>query len=88
MKTANNLNTKSMYLESIIIEPCEEGGFFARYPLIQGCYAEGETYGEVIDNITAVIEGYIEIRKENKSLLNLNKTKSLPTFSINIPVFA
>ncbi len=50
----------------ITIEPCEEGGFFASCPTLQGCHAEGETYGETIDNIREVIKLYLGARKKDK----------------------
>ena len=80
------MKNKSIYIESIIIEPCEEGGYFARYPSLQGCYAEGDTYGETIDNIIKVVEGHLHLRKGKISLLSLNKIKGVPTFSLNVPV--
>jgi len=58
-----NLNT-SIYFYPINIEPCEEGGYFAECPLLQGCHAEGETYGEVIDNIHDVIKEHVKLRKQ------------------------
>ena len=79
------MRNKYIYLESVIIEACDEGGFFARYPLLQGCYAEGETYGETIDNIIAVIENHLDIRKD-VNVKSMNKIKSLSTFSLNVPV--
>ena len=46
---------------SIIIEPCEEGGFLTTCPLLQGCFAEGDTYIDTIKNIEGVIRVFIEI---------------------------
>lgn len=48
----------------IVVEPCEEGGFFASCPVLQGCHADGETYGEVIDNIREVIRMHVAARKK------------------------
>ena len=49
----------------IIIEWYEEGGYFAHCPILQGCHAEGETLGEVIDIIHDVIKVHVELRKKN-----------------------
>ena len=49
----------------IIIESCEEGGYFAHCPILQGCHVEGETLGEVIDIIHDVIKVHVELRKKN-----------------------
>jgi predicted RNase H-like HicB family nuclease len=40
---------------SAIIEK-DEDGYFADVPIIQGCYAQGETYEEVLSNIEDVIK--------------------------------
>ena len=48
----------------IIVEPCEEGGFFAHCPKLPGCHAEGETYGAVIDTLREVIAAHISLRKK------------------------
>ena len=55
---------KQTLIFPINIEPCEEGGFFANCPILQGCHAEGETYGEAIDNISDVIKAHIKIKIE------------------------
>ena len=54
---------KKTNLFSVIIEPCEEGGFFASCPSIQGCYAEGETYSEVLENIEDVANIHVNLIK-------------------------
>lgn len=59
-----------MHIYPIVVEPCEEGGFFASCPNIQGCHAEGETYGEAIDNIREVIRLRVSTGKKDKSFLS------------------
>jgi predicted RNase H-like HicB family nuclease len=54
------------YVYPITVEPCEEGGFFASCRALQGCHAEGETFGEVIDNIQEVIRLHVDARKKSK----------------------
>ncbi|MBI3459255.1 type II toxin-antitoxin system HicB family antitoxin [Candidatus Azambacteria bacterium] len=71
---------------SIVIESCEEGGYFAHCPVLQGCHAEGETYGEVIDNIRDVIKSHCELRRKHKELASFVKIKSLSDLNITIPV--
>jgi len=50
-------------LYPVTIESHKEGGYLASCPVLQGCYAEGETVGEAIDNIRDVIRVHIEARK-------------------------
>ena len=52
------------YRFTVIVEPCEEGGFFAHCPVLPGCHVEGETYEEAITeirhSIAAFIRDYLE----------------------------
>ena len=70
----------------VVIEPMEEGGFFASCPILQGCHAEGKTYGEAIDNIRDVIKVHIELRKKHGEIIphiRINKSSDL---NVQIPV--
>lgn len=73
-------------LYPVVIESCEEGGFFACCPILQGCYAEGETYAEVIENIEDVIKTHIEIRKKHKEFIPSVVVKNGEGISVNLPV--
>jgi predicted RNase H-like HicB family nuclease len=52
------------YRFTVIIEPCEEGGYFAMCPAFPGCHVEGDTYEETLnemrESINAFISDYIE----------------------------
>ncbi|MBU3965306.1 type II toxin-antitoxin system HicB family antitoxin [Patescibacteria group bacterium] len=73
-------------LYSVVIEPCEEGGYFADCPILQGCHAEGETYAEVIENIEDVIKAHIEIRKKHKEFIPSVIIKDRKNISVNLPL--
>lgn len=47
-----------------VINPAEEGGFYAYCPLLPGCVTQGETYAETIANIEEAIELYLEVATE------------------------
>jgi predicted RNase H-like HicB family nuclease len=47
------------YRFSIIVEK-DEDGYFASCNELQGCYTQGETYEEVIENIKDAISLHIE----------------------------
>ena len=53
------------YTFKIIIEECEEGGYFADCPAFQGCHVEGETYEETIIEMKQLIGNFIHVCKEN-----------------------
>ena len=48
----------------IIVEK-DSDGYFAFCPDIQGCYTQGDTYEEVIENIKDVIKLLLEEMNEN-----------------------
>lgn len=73
-------------LFQIVVEPCEEGGFFAYCPLLQGCHAEGETFGGAIDNLKDVIKVHLEIRKEKGEIIPSVEIKSFHKINFQIPV--
>jgi len=45
----------------IVIE-ADSDGFFVSCPALQGCYSQGETYEEAVDNIKDAIKLHIEDR--------------------------
>ena len=50
----------------IVLEPDrEEGGYVVHCPALPGCYSQGDTREEAINNITEAIEAYIESRKKD-----------------------
>jgi predicted RNase H-like HicB family nuclease len=49
---------------SVVIEK-DENGYFAFCPELQGCYTQGKTYEEIIQNIVDAIKLHIEDRLAN-----------------------
>ncbi len=60
---------KKIYFFPITIEALDEGGFLATCPILQGCRAEGKSYGEAIENIQDVIKVHVEARKTHNEPL-------------------
>ncbi|RLF47469.1 MAG: type II toxin-antitoxin system HicB family antitoxin [Thermoplasmata archaeon] len=52
-----------VYKVSVIIEK-DEDGYFAYCPELQGCYTQGDTYEEVLENIKDAIRLHIIDRLE------------------------
>ncbi len=44
-----------------IIHPAEEGGYWAEVPALPGCFSQGETKDEVLQNIREAIEAYLAV---------------------------
>lgn len=57
---------------NIILEPAEEGGFNVTIPALDGCYTQGETENEAIENAREAILCYLE------GLEKVNQIKSTP----------
>ncbi len=45
---------------NIIIESAEEGGFNVRVPALDGCFTQGETMAEAMDNAKEAIACYLQ----------------------------
>ena len=73
-------------LYPVLVEPCEEGGFFASCSLLQGCHAEGQTYGEAIDNIKEVIQAHLELRQKHREIISSVKIAKATDLSIHFPL--
>jgi predicted RNase H-like HicB family nuclease len=51
------------YKFTVIVERDEDGLYVASVPLLQGCYTQGETYKEALENIKDAIKLHIEARQ-------------------------
>ncbi|HGJ67081.1 TPA: type II toxin-antitoxin system HicB family antitoxin [bacterium] len=57
---------------NIILEPDEDGGFSVTVPALDGCFTQGETEQEAIENAKEAILCYLE------GLEKVNQIKSKP----------
>ena len=44
----------------VIVEPGEDGYFVARVPALKGCWSQGKTKTEALENIKEAIDLYLE----------------------------
>lgn len=51
---------KGEYSFTVVIEPCEEGGYFGSCPSIPGCNVQGETYEETLSELKAAVQAMVE----------------------------
>lgn len=72
---------------TVIIEQ-DSDGYFARCYELQGCYAQGASYEEVISNIKEVIALHVEDRedKHEQFISNSPNFVSLTTVALEVPV--
>ncbi|MEN4017776.1 MAG: type II toxin-antitoxin system HicB family antitoxin [Methanobacterium sp.] len=71
------------YKVSVVIEK-DEDGYFAFSPELQGCYAQGETYEEVIENIKDAIRLHIKDMIENKEAIPEIESISLTSLEVEV----
>lgn len=54
------------YLLQVVIEQDEDGRYVAECPALEGCYTQGDTFEEVMENIEDVIKMCLEELREEK----------------------
>jgi predicted RNase H-like HicB family nuclease len=67
----------------IIIE-ADSDGYFVSCPGLQGCYSQGETYEEAVENIKDAIRLHIEDRLAGGEEIPEHTTISLSTVEIAV----
>ncbi|MEA1895998.1 MAG: type II toxin-antitoxin system HicB family antitoxin [Euryarchaeota archaeon] len=53
-----------MKFQVVIEEDLEDGGYIVHCPALKGCWSQGDTIEEAIDNITEAIAGYLKTLNE------------------------
>lgn len=73
----------SLYKFSVIIEK-DNDGYFAFCPELQGCYTQGDTYEEVVENIRDAIRLHIEDRVANGEEIPQLESVSLTLMEVTV----
>lgn len=74
---------KKTYRFSIVIEKNEEG-YFAFCPELQGCYTQGDTYEEVLENIKDAIRLHVNDRLDNGEEVPQVQSVSLTSLEVAV----
>ncbi len=76
------------YRVPVVVEPLDEGGYYAECPLLQGCHVEGETYLEALENLQDAIRLQIEGRLKFGDPLPpaLTRVRHRKKFSLELPI--
>lgn len=57
------------YNYKVIIEECEDGGYYAECPAFPGCHVEGDTYKQTISELKEAIKVFVDdYKKRNEKL--------------------
>jgi predicted RNase H-like HicB family nuclease len=67
----------------IIIEK-DDDGYFVFCPLLQGCYTQGDTYEEALNNIEDAIRLHLEDRLANSEPIPTAEMVSLATLEVQV----
>jgi predicted RNase H-like HicB family nuclease len=73
----------NVYKFSVIIEK-DSHGYFAFCPELQGCYTQGDTYEEVLENIKDAIHLHIEDRIESGEEIPQAESVSLTLMEVAV----
>ncbi len=71
------------YRISVVIEK-DADGYFASCPELQGCYTQGDSYEEVLENIRDAIRIHIEDRREDME--DIPHTEAISLTSLEVAV--
>ena len=67
----------------IVIES-DSDGYFVSCPSLQGCYSQGDTYEEAVENIKDAIRLHVEDRLANGEEVPENVSVSLSTVEVAV----
>lgn len=70
------------YTVAVVVER-DESGYYAECPSLQGCYAQGATYEEVMTNLTDAIVLHIQDREANGEAVDVPQFISVATLRIS-----
>ncbi len=71
------------YVFSVVIER-DEDGYFAFCPELQGCYSQGETYEEALENIRDALRLHVEDRLESGEEIRQSESVSLTSLEVAV----
>ncbi len=67
----------------VVIEK-DEDGYYAFCPTLQGCYTQGDTYEELMENLADVIRLHIEDRLEEGEKVEVPENISLTSIKVKV----
>ena len=71
------------YRFSVVIEK-DEDGYFAFCPNLQGCYTQGDSYEEALENIKDAIRLHIEDRIKEGETIPIVESISLTSLEVAV----
>ena len=70
-----------VYDFKVLLEPDEEaGGYVVSCPALAGCYSQGDTVDEALENIKEAIQLCLEVRAEKGIPLTIETRQRMPEY--------
>lgn len=76
------MKRKIQYHYTVIIESCEEGGYFASCPTLPGCHVQGETLEETLSEIKSAIDSYLADLKARREPIPQPQEVTVTTITV------
>jgi predicted RNase H-like HicB family nuclease len=73
------------YVYRVVIEP-DEDRYYARIPILPGCYSWGRTYEEVLKNIKEALEVWLEVKKEEGEPIPIETPQTIKRAALTVGV--
>jgi len=84
-RKTKNAERKNYQLQ-VVIEVDEDGQYVAWCPALQGCYTQGDTFEEAMENIRDVISMCLAELKEEKRAVDFRYPEVIATRHIEVTV--
>ena len=62
---------------TIVVHDAEEGGYWAEVPAIAGCVSQGDSIGELLENVREAIEGCLSVNAADISVSDDDKVMEI-----------
>ena len=67
-----------------IVAEHDKDGYYVFCPELQGCYSQGDTYEEALENIRDAVRLHLEDRLAEREEISLAKSVSLSTVEVAV----
>jgi predicted RNase H-like HicB family nuclease len=67
---------------SVVVHEAEEGGYWVEVPALPGCYSQGETLEDALENVKEAIDLYLEALREEGAEIPKDEEK---VFRVAVP---
>ena len=78
------VSAKSRVYRFLVVIEKDKDGYFAFTPELQGCYTQGDTYEEVLENIRDAIRLHVEDRLDSGEEVPQPESVSLTTLEVAV----